>query len=80
MTITKTLKNLIKNADLTGAPVSLGYKNSNSHKSVLGGLVTILSRLGILAFFLALVRDIYYQEKIVTIKSVHKDANRDNQT
>lgn len=64
--------------DLTGAPVSLTYKNHNTYKTVLGGWITILSWLAVLTYFLVLLNKILLMTSTVTIKSVHKGANIDN--
>jgi hypothetical protein len=51
-------KKKIKAIDQHGAPVALNYDGRVTHRSVVGGVVTILSRIGILGFFLSLVNDV----------------------
>lgn len=46
----------------------------------MGGIITILSRIGILAFFLFLAKDVFERNSVVTSKSVYKSANDNNQT
>lgn len=51
-------KRRIKAFDQHGAPVGLTFDGKVTHKSVIGGIVTLLSRIGILGFFLSLVNDV----------------------
>ncbi|CDW89557.1 UNKNOWN [Stylonychia lemnae] len=73
-------RHFLKQFDQTGAPVSLNYNNSSTFKTTLGGTITLLSRLGIICYFLILAKQLYDQENKVTFKQVHRTANRDNQT
>jgi hypothetical protein len=78
MTPFKSFISLLKRLDFNGAPITLTYKNRNSYQTPIGGVVTIISRLGIFAFFLVLIFNIVNKEKKVVYKSIHKGANLDN--
>ena len=41
----------LKSQDSFGAPVSVNYKGEQTHKSIFGGMVTIMATLIILVFF-----------------------------
>lgn len=73
-----TIKSIIKSFDFHGAPVSLTYKGGATHKSFTGGIITILSRLGILAFFLSMINDVINKTKSVTMKEVFMSPNFSN--
>ncbi len=42
----------IRSLDQFGDPITFTYNGSANYKSTLGGFITILSRLGVLCFFL----------------------------
>ena len=48
--LTKSLKKTIRGFDIYGSPIQLTYKKETTFKSLLGGVVTLLTRLGILAY------------------------------
>ncbi len=73
------VKRFVKWADQHGAPIALSYKSQYTYKTLVGGTITILSRLGMLAYFLVLVNNIINKDKTVTYKSVFKSANNDIQ-
>ena len=46
------LVHLIKDMDMFGVPVSLTYKNDTHFKSLAGGMMTLLIRVAIIAYFI----------------------------
>jgi hypothetical protein len=46
------IKNKIKNFDSYGTPIYLTYKKQTAFRSFLGGIVTIIIRLAILAYLI----------------------------
>ena len=56
--------------DYHGHPISLSYKNRTTYQTTFGGVITLLSRLGILAYFLVLVNLIVNRQKTVSNKSI----------
>eukprot|EP00347_Sterkiella_histriomuscorum_P011955 403370457 len=65
----RRLRKLIKNADLYGQPITLLYKGRATYQTVFGGVITIISRLGIFVFLLILANSLINRESKVTYKS-----------
>jgi hypothetical protein len=59
---TMVLKQLMKQIDMYGYPVYLSFdKNSDKHKTVIGGFCTILSMVVLLTYFsFGIIKIIYY--------------------
>jgi hypothetical protein len=71
----KTIKNFIKMLDSHGAHIDLHYKKKHTYQTLAGGLCTILSWIGITAFFLVLVANVVNHDKKVSFKYVHREAH-----
>lgn len=69
----------VKRADLYGTPINFKYKKRNTIQSFAGGVFTILSRIGILAFLFVLVANVIRKDKNVTFKSVNMSPINDKQ-
>ena len=48
--ISQKLVHLVKDMDMFGVPVSLTYKNDTHFKSLPGGMMTVIIRVGIIAY------------------------------
>lgn len=53
---THITKRFIKRLDIFGAPINLTYKKRTTYKSLLGGIVTLLSRIILFAYFVYQVK------------------------
>ena len=47
-----SLSRFLKFNDTTGYPVSLTYKGSHSYKSVIGGILSLMTKFIVLAYFI----------------------------
>ena len=59
--------------DAYGHQINLTYKNDSSFKTTFGGLVTILTRLGIFAYFILEMNTVFQRKS--TIKETLKILN-----
>ena len=59
MSLKKKFRSLIVSADAYGALIQLTYQNSSTHKTLFGGCVTILIRLGILLYLAIRLSDCF---------------------
>jgi hypothetical protein len=80
MSYTKKVRHLLKKIDYHGHPIGLTYKNERTFKTSIGGVVTLISRLGIFIFFSFLIKNIINKQKAVTTKPVFKSAVNDHQS
>ena len=52
------LKSVIKSTDIFGHPVNLTFKGSATHNTFIGGVISILVRVGLLGYILWRLQDI----------------------
>ena len=55
MSYQKKLYNWMKRADAHGHNIGLTYNNKHASQSFIGGIITLISRLGIIVYFMVLV-------------------------
>ena len=72
-------KNYLKSFDLFGIPISLKYKGEDTFKTPIGGIVSIISYLSVLAFVLFDLNAVIARESTVKVKSVLKDVTDYNE-
>ena len=53
-----SLKKYIKGQDKFGKPITLTFKSKSSIQTLIGGLFSILTKLGIVAFFCVLMNQV----------------------
>jgi len=63
------MKNFVTSQDAYGVPISLTYNGENTFRTLGGGIITIISRLAILSYFLYQFREISNHKKVVTRKT-----------
>ncbi len=63
----QTFAGFIKSLDLYGYPVGLSFEGSSKYKSVLGGVLSLVSTLTILAYFAVCIMNVV--NKTPTIKN-----------
>lgn len=73
------LQNFIKKQDMYGVPINLTYKNDNTYKTIQGGIVTMISRMIIVAFLLLHVKDLARRKNEIKRKAVYKDLVNDQE-
>eukprot|EP00347_Sterkiella_histriomuscorum_P013103 403366005 len=78
MSIGQKIKSWIRTIDMYGAPLTLRYKSNEKYKTILGGGVTLLSRILILSFFIYSLLDVYEQKNNIVKKTLFKDKFTDN--
>jgi len=70
--------NFIKSMDMYGHPIILTYKNSSTFKSFIGGILTILTRLAILVYFVAQIVSVIQKQCTITVLDNYIDTGNDN--
>ena len=65
--IISKLNKYLKKCDLHGDEISLTYNRQTSFQTSMGGILTIVSRLGILIYFLVIVGNIANRDSTITI-------------
>ena len=73
-------KNYITQLDGYGVPISMTYNNQVTFKTFIGGIMTIISRIAILAYFLYQFRDLANHKKVITKKTNILNLAEDNST
>ena len=68
---------IIKDMDIVGVPVSLTYKNDTHFKSLPGGIMTIVIRLGIIAYFVQQLILLFSNNSTITNTYFRRDFNTD---
>ena len=68
---------MIESCDLYGMPLTFSYKRSTSFRTTLGGILTILTRLLILAYLCYGTTAVYYRNNKIVSKSIYKDMAKD---
>ena len=68
---------ILEKLDFSGKQISFTLNSRDSFKTPFGGVITILTRLAILAFFLYGIKDVYDQKNTITSKTYYKDMSRD---
>jgi hypothetical protein len=76
----KRISAVLKSADYHGASVGFTYKNKSKHQTSFGGFITILSRIGIAMYLIALATRVINRESYVNFKSLYKSKTYDNQS
>jgi hypothetical protein len=59
------LKNAIRQADLFGHPVSFKFKGKSHHTTLVGGILSILIRMGMIYYFLWRLQEIEIEVKTI---------------
>ena len=59
------LKNIISSADIFGHPVSFKFKGSSHHTTLIGGILSILVRMGAIYYFFWRLQDIEIELKTI---------------
>ena len=68
-----SVANKLRNIDAYGHPINLTYKNDTTYKSLLGGAATILTRIGIFAFFLVELMNVINKKDSIRTSSIVRD-------
>ena len=76
-TILQSFYHSVKLMDKFGIPVSLTYKNDPHLKSFAGGLVTLLARLGVLAFLLLQCVQVFSRASIIQSSAYRREMTKD---
>eukprot|EP00347_Sterkiella_histriomuscorum_P014184 403361841 len=64
----------IRNLDSYGHPISLSYKDSSTYKSVFGGIFTLIARIGLLAYFLVDISQVFQKQRYqITLSTTFRD-------
>eukprot|EP00347_Sterkiella_histriomuscorum_P018344 403345864 len=65
----KSIQRWVKKQDNFGHPITLSYKDSSTFKSVFGGIVTLLTRIGLLVYFTTAVVNVLNRSKFMITKT-----------
>ncbi|CDW84085.1 UNKNOWN [Stylonychia lemnae] len=69
------LKKTLRSFDSYGSPISLTYKNKTKFQTSMGGIITILFRLGVSIYFALQVMRIIKYEKTVHVKNIDQGVS-----
>eukprot|EP00347_Sterkiella_histriomuscorum_P011285 403373037 len=77
-TVTKTLLNYIKKADIFGHPINLNYRNQSSFKTQFGGCITLIIQFLLFSYFVVLlINGIFRSEYAITNSSYYRNLSLD---
>ncbi|CDW88841.1 UNKNOWN [Stylonychia lemnae] len=71
------LLNCIKQQDMYGRPITLTYQKSQTFKSVIGGIFTLITRLSILVFFLLELANVLRKQSTIKNSNYIRDLAND---
>ncbi len=67
-----SLSRFLKFNDTTGYPVSLTYKGSHSYKSVIGGILSLMTKFLVLAYFIYQLQLVFTHDRSVLTYQLNK--------
>ena len=73
----KRLENMISYCDLYGMPMTFSFKNSSAFKTSFGGLITIFTRMLIVAYLGYGISAVYDKTNKIVSKNIYKDMAKD---
>ena len=60
------MKSFLRFFDIYAEPINFTYKNKRSYRTVLGGLITLISVMAVFAYFGTLLAKMFARENVIT--------------
>ena len=71
--MSKFIVSTVKSLDSFGKPLGFSYKDKETFTTIVGGVVTIISKLLLLAYICLGLKDVYLKKNNIINKTLYKD-------